>query len=62
MQNLPYLFIMVGGVAAIGTFPRKVHELFDGDKPRPVGRDDFDFLMDRRDERRDESRKTKLNL
>ena len=49
LQNIPAFGIIIVCVAGIGAVPYGVHRLFWGE--RKVGRDDWDYLMDRRDAR-----------
>ncbi|GBG23939.1 Hypothetical Protein FCC1311_001582 [Hondaea fermentalgiana] len=49
--NIPAIAVVVLGVAGIGSLQGGVTYLFHGDKPRPILRDNFDFMMEKRDER-----------
>lgn len=47
LQNIPGMALIVIGVAGVGVLPYGVHRLFVGE--RKVARDQWDFLMDKRD-------------
>mmetsp|Transcript_5809 Transcript_5809/g.11930 ORF Transcript_5809/g.11930 Transcript_5809/m.11930 type:complete len:84 (+) Transcript_5809:165-416(+) len=49
--NLPAFGAVILGVAGIGGLQGGVHYLFHGENPRPILRDNFDFMMERRDAR-----------
>jgi hypothetical protein len=55
-QNAPGLIIIAFAIAGIGALPYGVHRLYYGE-PRKVGRDRWDFEMDKRDVRLIEARK-----
>jgi hypothetical protein len=61
-QTVPGMVIIVCAVAGIGFLPYGVHRLFVGE--RKVGLDNWDFLMDKRDQRliQDRERKRKAEL
>lgn len=50
LQNIPALAIITLAVAGVGALPYAVHRLYYGE-PRKVGRDRWDWEMDKRDER-----------
>lgn len=49
-QTAPGVIIIIGAFTVAGALIPVVHYLVKG-KPRVTGRDDFDFLMEKRDER-----------
>jgi len=55
-QTAPGLIIIVGCFAFIGASLPALHVAVKG-KPRMVGRDEFDFMMEKRDERIAEEKK-----
>lgn len=57
-QNAPGLIIITLAIAGIGALPYGVHRLYYGEA-RKVGRDRWDFEMDKRDARLAELRKLK---
>jgi len=57
-QNAPGLIIIAVSIAGIGALPYGVHRLYHGEA-RKVGRDRWDFEMDKRDARLVELRKLK---
>jgi hypothetical protein len=57
-QNAPGLLVIVVSIAGIGALPYGVHKLYYGEA-RKVGRDRWDFEMDKRDGNLVEMRKLK---
>jgi hypothetical protein len=60
-QNAPGLVIIALAIAGIGALPYGVHRLYYGE-PRKVGRDRWDFEMDKRDTRLLEMKKLKEKI
>ena len=49
-QTAPGVIIIIGAFSLTGALIPPIHRLFKGEK-RVIGRDDFDFLMAKRDKR-----------
>ena len=49
-QTLPGVLIIIGAFSLSGALIPPIHRLFKGEE-RVIGRDDFDFLMAKRDKR-----------
>ena len=60
-QNAPGLLVITFAIAGIGALPYGVHRLYYGEA-RKVGRDRWDFEMDKRDARLMEARKIRQKL
>lgn len=57
-QNAPGLIVMVFAIAGIGALPYGVHRVYYGEA-RKIGRDRWDFEMEKRDFRLAETRRYK---